>query len=92
MSRVCAITSKNPMSGHNVSHAKNRTPRRFEPNLHKKRVFVPELGKDVVLRLSAKGLRIIDKLGPYEAMKKAGLLRASDIKRAEHTGQSEGDK
>ena len=79
MSRVCQITQKRPMSGHNVSHANNKTRRRFDINLHKKRVLVPELSKTVVLRLSSKGMRIIDKLGPFEAMKRAGLLSAAEI-------------
>ena len=51
------------MSGNNVSHAKNRTRRRFLPNLHEHRFYVPSTGSFVKLRVSAKGMRIIDKKG-----------------------------
>ncbi|MBX7185818.1 MAG: 50S ribosomal protein L28, partial [Vicinamibacteria bacterium] len=52
MARRCAITGKKPMSGHNVSHANNRTKRRFLPNLITKRIFVPETGQTVRLKIS----------------------------------------
>ncbi len=63
MSRVCQVTGKGPMSGNNVSHANNKTRRRFLPNLHYKRVWVESEQRYVRLRVSQKGLRIIDKLG-----------------------------
>ena len=63
MSRVCQVTGKKPMTGNNVSHAKNRTRRRFEPNLHTHRFWVETEKKFVKLRVSAKGMRIIDKKG-----------------------------
>lgn len=63
MSRVCQVTGKRPMAGNNVSHAKNRTRRRFEPNLHMHRFWVEEEKKFVKLRVSTKGMRIIDKKG-----------------------------
>ena len=63
MSRVCQVTGKRPMAGNNVSHAKNRTRRRFEPNLHTHRFWVETEKKFVKLRVSAKGMRIIDKKG-----------------------------
>ena len=63
MARVCEVTGKKPMSGHNVSHAKNRTKRRFLPNLHKRRFWVSSLNKFVTLKVSSKGIKIIDKLG-----------------------------
>ncbi|MAD58401.1 MAG: 50S ribosomal protein L28 [Porticoccus sp.] len=63
MSKVCQVTGKRPMSGNNVSHAKNRTRRRFEPNLHSHRFWVEEEKRFIKLRLSAKGIRIVDKLG-----------------------------
>ena len=63
MSRVCQVTGKRPMYGNNVSHAKNRTRRRFEPNLHTHRFWVEAEKRFVKIRLSNKGLRIIDKLG-----------------------------
>lgn len=63
MSKVCDVTGKKPMSGNNVSHAKNRTKRRFLPNLHEHRFFVPSEERFVKLRVSAKGMRIIDKKG-----------------------------
>jgi large subunit ribosomal protein L28 len=63
MSRVCQVTGKRPMVGNNVSHAKNRTRRRFEPNLHTHRFWVESQRRFVKLRVSTKGLRIIDRLG-----------------------------
>lgn len=63
MSRVCQVTGKGPMSGNNVSHAHNKTRRRFLPNLHTHRFWVEDENRYVKLRVSQKGLRIIDKLG-----------------------------
>ena len=72
MSRVCQVTGKRPMAGNNVSHAKNRTRRRFEPNLHTHRFWVESEKRFVKIRLSAKGLRIIDKNGIDQVL--AGML------------------
>ena len=63
MSKVCQVTGKGPMSGNNVSHAKNRTRRRFLPNLHQHRFWVESEQRFVRLRVSSKGMRIIDKKG-----------------------------
>ncbi len=63
MSRVCQVTGKRPIAGNNVSHAKNRTRRRFLPNLHRHRFWVQSENRFVSLRVSAKGMRIIDKKG-----------------------------
>ncbi len=63
MSKVCQVTGKRPVSGNNVSHARNRTRRRFLPNLHIHRFWVPSEKRFVKLRVSAKGMRIIDKKG-----------------------------
>lgn len=63
MSKVCQVTGKRPVAGNNVSHAHNKTRRRFLPNLHKHRFWVQSENRWVRLRVSAKGLRIIDKNG-----------------------------
>ena len=63
MSRVCQVTGKGPMVGHNVSHANNKTHRRFLPNLHSHRFWVEAEKRFVSLRVSNHGLRIIDKKG-----------------------------
>ncbi|HRJ51610.1 MAG TPA: 50S ribosomal protein L28 [Candidatus Thiothrix moscowensis] len=63
MSRVCQVTGKRPITGNNVSHANNKTKRRFLPNLHSKRFWVESEGRWVSLRVSASGMRIIDKKG-----------------------------
>ena len=63
MSRVCQVTGKRPLSGNNVSHANNNTRRRFLPNLHEHRFWVDGEKRWVKLRVSSKGMRIIDKLG-----------------------------
>ena len=63
MSKVCQVTGKRPIVGYNVSHAHNKTKRRFEPNLHYHRFWVESEKRFVRLRVSSKGMRIIDKLG-----------------------------
>jgi len=63
MAKVCQVTGKRPMSGNNVSHAKNRTRRRFLPNLQTHRFWIESESRFVRLRLSSKGMRIIDKKG-----------------------------
>jgi len=63
MSRVCQVTGKRPVTGNNVSHAKNRTKRRFLPNLHYHRFLIESEKRFVSLRVSSKGMRIIDKRG-----------------------------
>ena len=63
MSRVCQVTGKRPMSGNNVSHANNKTKRRFLPNLQMHRFWLESENRWVRLRLSTKGMRIIDKQG-----------------------------
>lgn len=63
MSMVCQVTGKRPMSGNNVSHANNKTRRRFLPNLHTHRVWLASEKRYVTLRLSSKGLKTVDKKG-----------------------------
>ena len=63
MSRVCQVTGKRPLVGNNVSHANNKTRRRFLPNLHTHRFWVESENRFVKLRLTTKGMRIIDKVG-----------------------------
>jgi large subunit ribosomal protein L28 len=63
MARVCQVTGKKPMVGNNVSHANNRTKRRFLPNLQYRRFFVESENRWVRLRISNAGLRLIDKKG-----------------------------
>jgi len=63
MSKVCQVTGKRPVSGNNVSHANNRTKRRFLPNLHTQRFWVSAEKRWVKLRVSTKGMRIINKKG-----------------------------
>ena len=61
MSRVCQVTGKRPVTGNNRSHALNATKRRFLPNLHSHRFWVESEKRFVTLRVSAKGMRVIDK-------------------------------
>jgi large subunit ribosomal protein L28 len=63
MSKVCKVTGKKPVTGNNVSHAMNKTKRRFLPNLHTHRFWVENENKYIKLKVSAKGMRIIDKKG-----------------------------
>ncbi len=63
MSRRCGLTGKGPVSGSNISHAHNKTKRRFLPNLQKKRIWVQELNRFVTIKVSASALRTISKNG-----------------------------
>jgi large subunit ribosomal protein L28 len=68
MSKVCQVTGKRPITGNNVSHAHNKTRRRFLPNLHTHRFWVESENRFVKLRVSANGMRIIDKKGIDEVL------------------------
>ena len=76
MSRVCMVTGKKPVTGNNVSHAQNKTRRRFSPNIHTHRFWVESEKRFVKLKVSTKGMRIIDKRGidavPAEIRGKGG--------------------
>ena len=69
MSRVCQVTGKRPMTGNNVSHAQNKNKRRFMPNLRFHRFWVDSENWYVRLRVSSKGMKIIDKKGIDEVLK-----------------------
>ena len=71
MSRICQLTGKKVMVGNNVSHSNRRTKRRFYPNLFKKRFFIPEEDRWITLRVSASGMRHINRLGVLGAIAKA---------------------
>ena len=68
MSRVCQVTGKRPITGHNVSHANNKTNRRFLPNLQNHRFWVESEKRFVRLRVSPAGMRVIDKKGIEEVL------------------------
>jgi large subunit ribosomal protein L28 len=68
MARICQITGKKVMSGNNVSHSKSRTKRKFQVNLQKKRFYMVEEDRWIVLNVSASGIRTIDKLGLKKAL------------------------
>ena len=77
MAKVCVVTGKRPVAGNRVSHANNKTKRRFEPNLQSKRLWSPELGRFVRLKVTANGLKTINKRGIDAVL---GELRAKGIK------------
>ena len=77
MSKVCQVTGKGPVTGNKVSHANNKTRRRFLPNLQHHRFWVESENRFVRLRLSAKGMRVIDKRGIDTVLAE---LRASGLK------------
>ena len=77
MSRVCQVTGKRPITGNNVSHAQNKNKRRFMPNLRFHRFWVDSENRYVRLRVSSKGMKIIDKKGIDEVLKD---VRASGYK------------
>lgn len=68
MSKVCQVTGKRPIAGNNVSHSNRKTKRRFLPNLHYHRFWVESESRWVRLRVSTKGMRIIDKKGIDEVL------------------------
>ena len=63
MSAYCQVTQTRPQFGHAVSHAQNKTKRRFNPNIQKRTYFVPSLKRNVTLNLSARGIKVIDVRG-----------------------------
>ena len=77
MSRVCEVTGKKPMFGNNVSHAHNKSRRRFNINLQRKKFWLPNEKRYITLRLSTRGMRIIDKRGITRVVNE---LRAKGVK------------
>ena len=77
MSRVCDVTGKRPMFGNNVSHAHNKSRRRFNINLQKKKFWLPDENRFITLRISTRGMRIIDKKGISKVVKD---LKAKGVK------------
>ena len=77
MSRVCNVTGKKPMFGNNVSHAHNKSRRRFNINLQRKKFWLPNEKRYITLRLSTQGMRIIDKKGITRVVNE---LRAKGVK------------
>lgn len=73
MARKCKLTGKGPLSANNISHAHNKTKRFQIPNLQSKRVYVPELGRTVRIRMSTRAIRTIDKKGLMAFLKDEGL-------------------
>ncbi len=71
MSKICEITGKKVISGNNVSHSQRKTRRKFYPNLHTKKFFLVEEDKWITLKVSAAGIRNIDKLGLNECLRRA---------------------
>ena len=77
MRRVCDVTGKTPMFGNNVSHAHNKSRRRFNINLQRKKFWLPNEKRYITLRLSTRGMRIIDKRGITRVVNE---LRAKGVK------------
>ncbi len=73
MSRICKVSGKKPLVGNNVSHAHNKSKRRQYPNLQTKRLYVEELSKFVRIRLSARALKTVTRVGLMPYLKKQGL-------------------
>ena len=73
MARVCKLTGKRPSVGYNVSHAHNKTKKRWLPNLIRKRIWVPELNRWVRIRMSTRALRTVQKKGLMAFLKDEGL-------------------
>lgn len=73
MSRVCCLTGKKRLTGNNVSHSNRKTKRVQEPNLIKKRIFIPEENRTVTLRISTRALRTLNKIGLHQFLKAEGI-------------------
>ncbi|MFO7654695.1 MAG: 50S ribosomal protein L28 [Candidatus Krumholzibacteriia bacterium] len=73
MSRRCKLTGKGPLVGYNISHAHNKTKRRQLPNLQTKKIFVPELGRSLKIKLSTRALRTVDEVGLMAFLRKNGM-------------------
>ncbi len=73
MARRCKISGKRPLSGNNVSHANNKTKKWQKPNIHKKRIYIPELDRTVTVRLSTRALRSVTRVGLLTYLRKQGL-------------------
>lgn len=71
MARVCQLTGKKVITGNHVSHSNRKTKRKFYPNLLKKSFYVPEEDRTVTLKISAKALRTVNKIGIYKALQRA---------------------
>ena len=86
MSRKCAVTGKGVMSGNNVSHANNKTKRRFKPNLQETSVFSESLGRMIRLRVSTNGLRTIEHKGGLDAylLATADAGLETDMRKVKH--------
>lgn len=74
MARRCELTGKGPIAGNNVSHANNKTRRRFLPNLQTKRVWIPEEKRFVTLKITARAIRTLDKKGLKAMLKDANIV------------------
>lgn len=75
MGKFCQVTGKRPQSGNNVSHANNKTKRRFLPNLKKRRFWFPNEKRFVILTVSVHGMRVIDKLGIIAFLKNSNNIK-----------------
>ncbi|MCU0611089.1 MAG: 50S ribosomal protein L28 [Candidatus Eisenbacteria bacterium] len=75
MSRRCCVTGRGPLVGNRVSHANNRTKRRQLPNLQRKRLWIPEEGRWIRVRVSTRALRTMTKNGVAATLRSAGVLR-----------------
>jgi large subunit ribosomal protein L28 len=73
MSRRCKLTGKGPLVGNHVSHAHNKTKRRQLPNIQTKKIFVPELGRTVKIKMSTSAMRTVDQKGLLPFLKEKGL-------------------
>ena len=73
MARKCKLSGKGPLAGNNVSFSQKKTRRRFLPNLQTKKVYVPELDRSVRIKMSARAIRTVDKVGLMAYLKKQGL-------------------
>ncbi len=80
MSRVCEVTGKKALSGHNVSHSNAKTKRKFYPNLQKKKFYIPEQDEWITLKLAASEIKTINKKGIYQYLNDLEKKQGNSIK------------
>lgn len=76
MSKICALTGRRPHTGNNVSHSNRKTKRRFLPNLQSKRLWSEEEGRFIRMKISTAGIRLVNRHGLDEALRRSGLRKA----------------
>ena len=88
MSKICSLTGRRPHTGNNVSHSNRKTKRRFLPNLQSKRLWSEEEGRFIRMKISTAGIRLVNRYGLDEALRRSGLRKAPKQQEEQSVTQS----